>query len=111
MSDVGGVTISTFGVLAEPNRRRILDLLRARPRPVGELVEALGISQPGTSKHLRVLLDAGLVSVRQEAQRRVYDVRAEPLEEIASWLEPYRQLWNERLDDLERVLEEREKTP
>ena len=101
---------SAFGVLAEPNRR-ILDLLRARPRPVGELVSALGLSQPGTSKHLRVLLDAGLVSVRQEAQRRVYGVRAEPLQEVASWLEPYRQLWNERLDELGHILEEQEMTP
>lgn len=105
------MTTSVFGVLAEPNRRRILDLLRARPRPVGELVEALGISQPGTSKHLRVLLDAGLVWVRQEAQHRVYGVRAEPLEEVAAWLEPYRQLWNERLDHLEHVLEDQETTP
>ena len=101
------VTTSAFGVLAEPNRRRILDLLRHRPRAVGELVSALGLSQPGTSKHLRVLLDAGFVSVRQEAQRRVYGVRVEPLEEVASWLEPYRQLWNERLDHLEHVLDDR----
>ena len=105
------VVTSAFQVLAEPNRRRILDLLRARPRAVGELVSALGLSQPGTSKHLRVLLDAGLVSVRQDAQRRVYGVRAEPLEEVESWLEPYRQLWNERLDHLEHTLEEQDMMP
>jgi DNA-binding transcriptional ArsR family regulator len=104
------VTIPAFAALAEPNRRQILDLLRSHPRPVGDLVAALGISQPGTSKHLRVLLDAGLVTVRPEAQRRVYQLRAEPLEEIADWLEPYRRAWSDRLDHLERVLEEREVT-
>lgn len=102
---------STFAALAEPNRRRILDLLRVQPRPVGDLVAALGISQPGTSKHLRVLLDAGLVSIRQDAQRRVYTVRAEPLAAVASWLEPYQRLWNERLDRLDQVLDQRKEAP
>ncbi|MFC0531935.1 ArsR/SmtB family transcription factor [Phytohabitans kaempferiae] len=72
---------STFDVLAEPTRRRILDLLLERPRPVGELVEQLGLTQPGTSKHLRVLREAGLVRVRQDAQRRWYELRPEPLTE------------------------------
>ncbi len=81
---------STFEVLAEPTRRSILDLLRERERSVGELVESLTISQPGVSKHLRVLREAGLVSVRTDAQRRVYGLRAEPLSEIDAWLEPYR---------------------
>lgn len=94
-----------FEVLAEPNRRRILDLLRVRERPVGDLVEQLGVSQPGVSKHLRVLRDAGLVEVRSEAQRRVYRVRAEPLQELDAWLEPYRQMWSASLDDLERHLD------
>ena len=99
-------TVTTFDVLAEPTRRRILDLLLERERPVGELVKRLKLSQPGVSKHLRVLRDAGLVSVRNEAQRRIYGVRPEPLEEIAEWLEPYRKLWAERLDALEQHLDE-----
>src|SRR5262245_4159498 len=95
----------TFEVLAEPNRRRILDLLRVEERPVGDLQRALAISQPAVSKHLRVLRDAGFVDVRADAQRRVYRVRAEPLREIDEWLEPYRALWSSRLDDLERHLD------
>jgi len=94
-----------FEALVEPNRRRILDLLRDEERRVGDLVAELGISQPGVSKHLRVLRDAGLVDVRVEAQRRLYRVRPEPLEELAEWLEPYRRLWAARLDKLERHLE------
>jgi DNA-binding transcriptional ArsR family regulator len=100
---------TTFHVLAEPARRQILDLLRDRPRPVGELVELVGLSQPGVSKHLRVLRDAELVRVRQDAQRRFYELRLEPLAEVDAWLEPYRQLWAERLDALERHLDRDEK--
>ena len=96
---------TTFTVLAEPARRRILDLLLERPRPVGELVDQLGLTQPGTSKHLRVLREAGLVVVRPEAQRRVYALNPEPLEELDAWLEPYRRLWSDRLDALERHLD------
>ena len=99
-------TATTFDVLAEPTRRRILDLLLDRERPVGELVKRLKLSQPGVSKHLRVLREAGLVSVRSDAQRRIYGVRSEPLQEVAEWLEPYRKLWSERLDALERHLDE-----
>ena len=96
---------AAFDVLAEPNRRRILDLLRADERPVGELVDALALSQPAVSKHLRVLRDAGLVDVRSDAQRRLYRVRPEPLRAVDDWLEPYRVLWAARLDDLERHLD------
>lgn len=92
-------------MLAEPMRRRMLDLLLEGPRPVGELAELLGLSQPGTSKHLRVLREAGLVRVRQDAQRRWYELRAEPLTEIDAWLEPYRRFWAGRLDALERHLD------
>jgi DNA-binding transcriptional ArsR family regulator len=99
-------TATTFDVLAEPTRRRILDLLLDRERPVGELVKRLKLSQPGVSKHLRVLREAGLVSVRSDEQRRIYGVRPEPLLEVAEWLEPYRKLWGERLDALERHLDE-----
>jgi DNA-binding transcriptional ArsR family regulator len=97
------VTVA-FDVLAEPNRRRILDLLLVAERPVGDLVEALSISQPAVSKHLRVLREAGLVEVRSAAQRRLYRVRVEPLRDIDDWLAPYRRLWSARLDDLERHL-------
>jgi DNA-binding transcriptional ArsR family regulator len=98
---------SAFEVLAEPTRRQILDLLRDREHSVGELVERLTISQPGVSKHLRVLRDAGLVNVRTDAQRRWYGLRPEPLSEIDAWLEPYRRFWAGRLDALERHLDER----
>jgi DNA-binding transcriptional ArsR family regulator len=99
---------TTFDVLAEPARRDILDLLRERERSVGELVDQLSLSQPGVSKHLRVLRDAGLVVVRPDAQRRWYQLRAEPLAEIDAWLGPYRRYWSGRLDALERHLEEEE---
>ena len=94
-------------VLAEPSRRRILDLLRDGERAVGDLVERLHLTQPAISKHLRVLRDAGLVDVRPDAQRRLYRIRPEPLAELDAWLEPYRQLWNERLDRLEDHIEGR----
>jgi DNA-binding transcriptional ArsR family regulator len=101
-------TTSTFEVLAEPTRRRILDLLRERERSVGELVSGLSMSQPGVSKHLRVLRDAGLVQVRADAQRRIYGLKPEPLSELDRWLAPYRRLWSSRLDALERHLDEKE---
>ena len=96
---------ATFEVLAERSRRRILDLLLEQPRSVGELVDLLGMSQPGTSKHLRVLREAGLVRVRRDAQRRWYELRPEPLTEIDAWLQPYRKLWGDRLDALEQHLD------
>jgi DNA-binding transcriptional ArsR family regulator len=96
---------STWFAIADPSRREMLGLLLERPRPVGELVERVGLSQPGTSKHLRVLREAGLVRVRQEAQRRVYELEPGPLAELDVWLAPYRRLWNERLDALERHLD------
>ena len=96
---------TTFEVLAEPTRRRILDLLLERPRLVGELTSELGLSQPGTSKHLRVLREAGLVQVRRDAQRRWYELRIEPLAEVDTWLTPYRRLWTTHLDLLERHLD------
>jgi DNA-binding transcriptional ArsR family regulator len=97
---------AVFEVLAEPQRRRILDLLRDEERPVGDLVTALAVSQPAVSKHLRVLREAGLVSVRVDAQRRLYRVRAEPLRAVDEWLAPYRRLWAGRLDALERHLDD-----
>ena len=95
-------------VLAEPHRREMLELLLERPHAVGELVERLGLSQPATSKHLRVLREAGLVQVRAQAQRRVYALDPAPLAELDAWLAPYRRLWEERLDALERHLDQME---
>jgi DNA-binding transcriptional ArsR family regulator len=96
---------TTFEVLAEPRRRQILDMLRDGERPVGDLVAGLTLSQPAVSKHLKVLRDIGLVEVRQDAQRRLYRLRPEPLAEIDAWLAPYRQLWSASLDALERRLD------
>src|SRR5438874_13641632 len=98
-----------FAVLAEPSRRQILDLLRERERSVGELVAKLRLSQPGVSKHLRVLRDAGLVDVRVDAQRRWYQLRPEPLAEVDAWIEPYRRFWSDRLDALEAHLDKEKK--
>ena len=97
---------TAFDVLAEPNRRRILDLLRGKDRAVGDLVDALDVSQPAVSKHLAVLRRAGLVDVRTEGQRRIYKVRPEPLQDIDAWLAPYRRMWATSLDALERRLDE-----
>jgi DNA-binding transcriptional ArsR family regulator len=94
-----------FDVLAEPNRRRILDELRGGERPVGALVTALAVSQPAVSKHLRVLREAGLVEVRGDAQRRLYRLRVGPLRELDDWLAPYRAQWGPRLDALEAHLD------
>jgi DNA-binding transcriptional ArsR family regulator len=97
--------MQTFDVLAEPRRRTILDLLRDGERSVGDLVEQMDLSQPAVSKHLRVLREAGLVTVRVAAQRRCYRLRAEPLAEVDAWLAPYRKFWSGRLDALERHLD------
>ena len=98
--------MTTLAVLAEPNRRRILDILREGERPVGDLVATLKVSQPAVSKHLRVLREAGVVEARVDAQRRLYRIRPEPLRELDAWLEPYRALWNNSLDRLERHLDD-----
>src|SRR5438105_824137 len=101
---------STWSALADSHRREIVALLRERPRPVGELVELTGLTQPGTSKHLRVLREAGLVSARTDAQRRVYALESRPLEELDEWLAPYRRLWGRRLEALERHLDRKART-
>ena len=92
--------LSTFEVLAQPIRRSILDRLRHREHLVGELATALGLTQPMTSKHLRVLRDAGLVTVRIDGPRRWYGLRVEPLAEVDDWLAPYRWMWEAPLDRL-----------
>lgn len=94
-----------FETLAEPNRRRILDLLREGERPAGDLVDAMGISQPNLSKHLRVLREADLVSVRPEGRLRLYSVNAARLAGIDAWLAPYRRFWSSKLDALEEHLD------
>ncbi len=93
--------MSPFEALADPHRRQILDLLRDGERAAGDLVDALPLSQPGASKHLRILRDAGLVSVRKDAQRRIYRLAPGRLAELDAWLAPYRKFWSSRLDALE----------
>ena len=94
-----------FETLAEPNRRRILDLLREGEQPAGALVSAMNLSQPGVSRHLRVLREAQLVHVRQDGQRRLYSLNAARLAGIDAWLAPYRRFWADKLDALEDHLD------
>ena len=102
--------LDVLDVIAEPTRRRILDAVRDAECSVSDLVEHVGMHQPGVSRHLKVLRDAGLVEVRRDAQRRMYRLRADPLIELDAWLEPYRAHWAGRLDALERHLQ-RTSTP
>jgi DNA-binding transcriptional ArsR family regulator len=102
--------VTALQALGEPNRQAILELLRDGERPVGELVEQLGISQPAVSKHLRALREAGLVDSRADAQRRLYSITPAPLAELDEWLDGYRKLWDRSLDRLERHLELRRRT-
>ncbi len=97
--------MDAFEAIAEPNRRRILDILRSGERAAGDIVEALAISQPNASKHLRLLREAGLVSVRPQGQRRLYRIKADHLAPLAEWVEPYRRFWRGKLDALERHLD------
>lgn len=98
--------LATLTALAEPNRLRIVELLRTGPRPVGEISEQLKLRQPQVSKHLHYLKDAGLVVVHPVAQQRVYELRAAPLAELHAWTEQYRALWVERLDGLDEVIKD-----
>jgi DNA-binding transcriptional ArsR family regulator len=93
-----------FTILAEPNRRLLLDLLLEGAEPVSRLVEQVDMSQPVVSKHLRILRDAGFVSVKRDGQRRLYSINPKPLEEVDAWIQPYREIWSERLDALENHL-------
>ena len=97
---------SAFTVVAEPNRRALLGLLASSERSVGELERELRLAQPSVSKHLKVLREAGLVAVRVDGRRRLYALRPQPLVEVDRWLEPYRAFWANRLDALERHLED-----
>jgi DNA-binding transcriptional ArsR family regulator len=98
--------LETLKALAEPNRFQIVELLRDGPRPVGEMVDRLGMQQPQVSKHLRVLSDAGLVDMRVDAQRRIYALRPEPLQQLDIWLERYRRIWEQNFQRLDGLLEE-----
>ena len=96
----------TLSALAEPNRLRIVELLRDKPYSVGEIADRLRLRQPQVSKHLRVLSEAGLVEVRPVAQQRIYQLQAKPFEELDSWLETFRRIWDTRLDTFDDYLQE-----
>lgn len=98
--------LATFEALAEPNRLQIVELLREKPRSVNDVVAKMDILQPQVSKHLRILMDAGLVNVRPDAQRRIYELRGEPLRELDEWLDRYRQFWEGSFQRLDSLLEE-----
>lgn len=101
--------LATFTALSEPNRFRIVELLRDGPRAVGDIGERLRLNQPQVSKHLRVLKEAGLVEVQARAQQRLYELRGEPLRELARWVERYRRLWEARFEGLDELVEELQK--
>src|SRR6202795_5314465 len=98
--------METLRALAEPNRFQIVELLREGPRPVGDMLDRLGLRQPQVSKHLRVLTEAGLVEARVDAQRRIYGLRAAPLKELDVWLQRYRGIWEGNFQRLDSVLED-----
>ncbi|UOQ44925.1 metalloregulator ArsR/SmtB family transcription factor [Halobacillus salinarum] len=99
----------TFKSLSEPNRFQIVELLKKEPLSVGEVAERLQLSQPQTSKHLRALMNAGLVEVNAVANRRIYKLRGEPFKELDNWLHSYRHIWNEKFDRLDDYLQELQK--
>jgi DNA-binding transcriptional ArsR family regulator len=99
-------TADAFNAVAEPRRRAILDALGERERPVNDLVDALGMSQPQMSKHLRVLREVGAVEVREDGRRRLYRLNGHALKPIHDWVKNYERSWSERFDQLDAVLEE-----
>jgi DNA-binding transcriptional ArsR family regulator len=98
------LVVETFAALAEPNRFRIVELLRKGPRPVNDIGDSLALNQPQVSKHLKILKDAGLVEVHPQAQHRVYALQPRPLEAMQEWLDRYHDLWHARLDGLDVVI-------
>jgi DNA-binding transcriptional ArsR family regulator len=102
--------IDAFQTLADPTRRRIVHALRHGERQVNDIVAKAGVHQSGVSRHLRILHEAGFVSMRPDGQRRLYSLRPEPFRELAQWLAQYRSLWEKRLDRFGAVLEEQRKT-
>jgi DNA-binding transcriptional ArsR family regulator len=101
---------SVFEIIAEPNRRAIMTLLVSSEQSVGEIERQLRMPQPTVSKHLRVLREAGLVESTVEAQRRLYRLKPEPLQEVAAWLAPFRRFWSAHVDALERHLDRMDQT-
>lgn len=102
--------LDVFQVLADPTRRRIIGVLRAGEQQVGDVVDKAGIHQSGVSRHLRILSEAGFVSMRPDGQRRLYALKPEPFQELDAWLGPYRDLWEARLDRFGAALEKRRST-
>jgi DNA-binding transcriptional ArsR family regulator len=101
--------LDVFETLADPTRRRIVEVLRDGERQVGEVVEKAGIHQSGVSRHLRILFESGFVTVRPDGQRRFYGLRPEPFKELEDWVDRYRRLWDERLDRFGAALEKKTK--
>jgi DNA-binding transcriptional ArsR family regulator len=99
--------MDAFQTLADPTRRLIVEVLRGGEQQVGDVVDKAGVHQSGVSRHLRILLEAGFVSVRPDGQRRLYALKPEPFRELDDWLDPYRKLWEARLDRFERALEKK----
>jgi DNA-binding transcriptional ArsR family regulator len=99
----------TFSALAEPNRFHIVELLRNKPQPVGEIAEKLHIRQPQASKHLKVLADAGIVEVHPKANQRIYELSPKKFQELDKWLEKYRKIWEDRFDALDALLKDQNK--
>jgi len=106
---VPGVNITTLSALSEPNRLNIVELLRQGPLTVGEIADQLGLRQPQTSKHLKVLSDNGIVEVQAEANRRIYKLRSEPFQALDSWLQSFQSVMQERFDNLDEYLKELQK--
>src|SRR5690349_1183620 len=100
--------LDVFQTLADPTRRRIVEALRDGEQQVGDVVDKAGVHQSGVSRHLRILAEAGFVSMRPDGQRRLYALKPEPFREIDDWLGPYRQLWQARLDRFESALQKRQ---
>lgn len=101
--------VDMFHALGDPTRRRIVEVLRNGELPVGDMIASAGVHQSGVSRHLRILHDAGFVSVRADGQRRIYALRSEPFRELDAWLDGYRQLWSARLDRFGTALEARQR--
>lgn len=103
---IPGVNMTTLSALSEPNRMNIVELLRDGPLTVGEIADQLGLRQPQTSKHLKVLSDNGVVEVQAEANRRIYKLRTEPFQELDTWIQSFRRVMQERFDNLDDYLKE-----
>jgi DNA-binding transcriptional ArsR family regulator len=104
--NIPGVNMTTLSALSEPNRMNIVELLRDGPLTVGEIAEQLGLRQPQTSKHLKVLSDNGIVEVQAEANRRIYKLRSEPFQELGSWIQSFQRVMQDRFDNLDDYLKD-----